>query len=314
MYKKFIRVGFIQTNIDHRLAWTDETGISTWSMRDCVEEMVAEELRKGFDFFNEMLEKPDFVLIPEYSIPTSLEPMLSKFTNISGCIVFCGLDLVKLNGNNVSNRGKVFVPYGWPNMALSSISRKNGSSYIFGKKHYAFEELTWFNDIGANPISDMKCYIFDASELGRIGIAICSDFFDLDRFAIYKGRVHHLFIIAYNKDESSFEVLTEALSRLLLCNVVICNTGFHGNSLAFSPYKDRNERLIYKAIGKNIFAVQAINIPLLKLDEDQKVADKQGHLPLTNSKERKGLEFKIPPGYKKINTSMVPHNLINHKL
>ncbi|MFI3163663.1 MAG: hypothetical protein R3Y65_04375 [Bacillota bacterium] len=296
-YREKIKIGFIQTNVDHEMAWSDLYGTLTSSMNEDAEEMVADELRKGFKFFSEMVMKPEMILIPEYSVPDSLREIIEKFAKENGSVVFFGRDLVQINKSIVQNKGVAYVPYDWPN--VNPYSNFSGNAYEFGKKHYALEELRWFEALGVDKKEDNKNYIFDAGDFGNIGIAICSDFYDLDRFLIYKGLVHHLFIIAYNKDANSFEVLTESISRLLMCNVVICNSGYYGNSLAFSPYKDNHKRQIYKAVGANLFSVQAIELPLSKLDDDQKIAGKLNGFPLPSNNDVNNLKFKAPPGYDK---------------
>jgi hypothetical protein len=42
---------------------------------------------------------------------------------------------------------------------------------------------------------------------------------DLERAALYAGRIQHLFVVAYNQDTQSFFHISEALSRIMFCNV-----------------------------------------------------------------------------------------------
>jgi hypothetical protein len=78
--------------------------------------------------------------------------------------------------------------------------------------------------------------VFDAGHFGKFAIAVCYDFLDLERVAMYRSGIQHLFILAYNPDLPTFDHAAEALSRMIFCNVVVCNTGTHGGSLAVSPY------------------------------------------------------------------------------
>lgn len=130
-------------------------------------------------------------------------------------------------------------------------------------------------------------YLLDAREYGRIGLAICADFYDIERFALYKGRIQHLFILAYNKDVKSFNYLCEAISRLVYCNVVICNTGHYGGSICFSLKDKEWKRYIYRHEGTNLFTSQVVRLPVRDFFETQKI-DSVAH--------EKGFKNQ-PPGY-----------------
>lgn len=118
-------------------------------------------------------------------------------------------------------------------------------------------------------------YLIDAGKYGKIGLAICADFYDIERFTIYRGRIQHLFIIAYNKDVKSFYYLAEAISRIVFCNVVICNTGFYGGSIAFAPYQEDYKRYVYKHEGGNLYTNQIILLPVSGLQVAQKSGENE---------------------------------------
>ena len=108
--------------------------------------------------------------------------------------------------------------------------------------------------------------------------------------SIYKGRIQHLLIIAHNPDTESYYFLSEAISRLVYCNVVICNTGEFGDSLAFSPYKKSYERILYRHKGSGLFSTQVISLPVKSLIHEQ-----------SNDLEEGLKIFKArPPGYEKL--------------
>lgn len=294
-FEKKLRVGIIQTTLNNEIAW-QEKGKITSKMNFESENMVMEEIRRGFkEFYERGNMAPRIVLIPEYSIPHSGIKKIRKFAKTIDAVVIGGCDLFVDKNKKAYNKGIIVIPNNWPKLEPANTSTEK----YFGKTFFSKTEIDWFDHLGLESYSENVNYIINAGEYGNIGIAICADFYDLERFVIYKGRIHHLIIIAYNKDCGSFESLATALSRLLMCNVIICNTGYYGDSLAFSPYKKEYKRMVYRNTGVGLFAAQVIELPVKDLDQEQKYADElYQNMPLQYKKDYKP-EFKWPPGYKK---------------
>ena len=81
--------------------------------------------------------------------------------------------------------------------------------------------------------------------------------------------------------------MAEAISRLVFCNVVICNTGHYGGSIAFSLYKEDYKRYIYKHEGAKLYTSQVISLPVADLHKAQQ-----------NAASPQAKKFKsAPPGY-----------------
>ena len=95
---------------------------------------------------------------------------------------------------------------------------------------------------------------------------------DLDRIVMYRNKIQTLFILAYNRDTTSFDHLAEALSRMLFCNVVVCNCGQFGGSLAVSPFREPFLRSIYRHSGQRLPHAQLIQLPLAELAAQQQGA------------------------------------------
>jgi hypothetical protein len=274
---EFVNVGFIQTVVEGDIAWPKSHPVQ---MLKASEEKVWAELKKGFIDLMHGYEKPQIIVIPELSVPHGYETEVRRLANSSGAVVIAGLDFVYV-GNKVCNRATVMVPRNWPTMTPS----RTGSSFYFGKTFYSQEEEDLIGK--SNLISQPDIYILDAGPYGIMGVAICSDFFDIERFVVYKGRIQHLVIIAHNPDTDSYYFLAEAIARLVYCNVVICNTGEYGDSIAFSPYSKSYRRMIYRHKGQGLFSTQVVSLPVSSLDEEQ-YADVEN------------VEFKgRPPGYEK---------------
>jgi len=293
-YDESLPLGIIQTTVDESTAW-NLRGIEQDNMNPYAGKSVMEEIRHGFKGFYEKQESaPRIVVLPELSIPHSGIKTIEKYAKVIDAVVIGGCDFfTDRDKKTARNKGVLVIPNKWPKIEPAYACTK----VFYGKTHFSEEELNFFRRRGLNGVSEMPVYMIDADKYGRIGVAICSDFYDLDRFVIYKGKIHHLIIIAYNQDYKSFEFIAEAISRLLLCNVVICNTGHYGNSLAYSPYSKEYKRTIYKASGAGLFTSQVIELPVFELNENQKKAHEkyQKNADISSKSE----EFKWPPGYLK---------------
>lgn len=274
-----LNIGFIQTVVEYQVAWNKDKPIK---MSKESEEQVWSEIKKGFVDLLNGYERPKLIVIPELSVPHGYEYDLRKLSASSGAIVIAGLDFVHI-GDKTCNRALVIVPSEWP---ADKPSRAT-SLFYFGKTFYSNDEIKMFDK--KNLISHPDIYVMDAGPYGVLGVAICSDFFDIERFVVYKGRIQHLIIIAHNQDTESYYFLAEAISRLVYCNVIICNTGEYGDSIAFSPFKDSFKRIIYRHKGIGLFSSQVVTIPVSSLDAEQK-------------SDKENIVFKSrPPGYHKIN-------------
>lgn len=279
----YLKVDIIQTNLDHRQAWCDLPGkdyaMNKGEMRKCWAEIVM--------FFKQVMEleeevRPQLIVLPEFAFDKEYYNQLKRLSDKSGCIVIAGRNFVEVPGKQIMNKAVVFVPYKWPcGLGATSIQ-----CFEFGKYYFAKIEEDFIKKIGYQPRPYDKMYLVDTGRFGKLGLAICADFYDIERFSIYRGRIQHLIIIAYNKDVKSFYYLAEAISRIVYCNVVICNTGFYGGSIAFVPYFNEYKRYVYRHEGGNLYTNQIVLLPVKGLYEAQ-------HEGNDNFKSK-------PPGYEAI--------------
>ncbi|WP_231461729.1 hypothetical protein [Pedobacter sp. Leaf132] len=299
--KNLVNVGIIQPVINPDNAWglTSEYDLNINLLSA---ERVWDEILIGLIEMLKVDGRPDIILIPELHIPVSKIAQIKKFSKKYNVIIIGGVDFQvnPTNKKKIRNRGIICIPdaAGFLSSALRI------SAMQFGKTYFTYMERNMFSKgiVGlgaceADPEQNM--YIFESEQLGNFGVMICSDIFDLERIMLYQGRIHHLFIISLNKDLNTYFAMAESLTRMLYCNVVICNTGHYGGSMAVSPYRNVNQRVIYKYIGQQMFNTHVINIPLTKLEEAQNfdfINEKNSHIPFKSS----------PPGYKKqINTRKI---------
>jgi hypothetical protein len=127
----------------------------------------------------------------------------------------------------------------------------------------------YLNSIGYEFRSAPEVWVFDAGRFGRFAVAICYDFLDLERVAMYRLRVQSLFILAYNNDLASFDHAAEAMARMIYCYIVICNTGQFGGSVVVSRYHKQEKRILYRHLGPRLSTSQAVDLPIASLVEAQ---------------------------------------------
>ncbi len=277
----YMRVGFIQTRVpDH--AWPLDHDTPP-RMTRLYAERAWQEVKKGFRNLLDDGRHPDIIVLPELTIPCGYTRSLQNLCKALGAVVVAGLDFELVQNRGVRNRAVVLVPQGWPD---TQVKPKTCRRVPFGKCFFSQDELDYFGSKGYTPLPDPAMYIFNAGRFGQIGVAICSDFFDIERFVIYKGLIHHMLVISHNRDSNSYHFLAEAIARLVFCNVIICNTGAYGDSFAFSPFEKDYKRIVYRHQGKDLFNTQVVELPVAALDMAQRGKDSE---PKT---------FKArPPGY-----------------
>jgi hypothetical protein len=276
-----LKLGIIQTSLDPAAAWAN--GIP---MSGSEEERAISEIRGYFAAFRQEQQPPDIILLPELSVPIGFEPKLRSMANGLQSVVIAGLDYRSgVGAGHVHNEALLIVPRRWRGKAMGSrpVTRRIGKTYA------APEEDRKLKAISLEFQPDPSVWLFDGDAIGTFGVMVCYDFLDLERIAMYRGKVQHLFILALNKDSTSFRHVAEAVSRMAFCNVVICNCGHFGGSLAVSPYRLSERRTIYQHAGPGLSTGQIIELPVATLDLHQRGGD-----PVKNGiKEYKSL----PPGY-----------------
>lgn len=293
--KDFVTIGLIQPVIDSENAW-GRKGPYQLNIDILSAERVWGEIKNGLIGMLKLDGKPDIIFIPELHLPVSKIEQIKKISKKYGVVIISGIDFQSnpITPNKIRNRGIVCLPNG---INSGKYSLRLTAMY-FGKTYFTYMERAMFKDGIINLGScvedpEQNMYLFGSTKLGNFGIMICSDIFDIERMMIYQGRIHHLFVISLNKDLNTYFAMAESLTRLLYCNVVICNTGHFGGSIVVSPYSDVNLRTIYKYIGQKMYNTHVVNIPLKKLDEAQK-------FDFVNDQKKDILFKATPPGYRQI--------------
>jgi predicted amidohydrolase len=279
-FNRILRLGIVQTTVDSTAAWS-----KTLHMSAVEEEWVISQMQQHLSSLAQEVPKPNIVLLPELSIPLGFLPRLRRISAQMNTIIIAGLDfeIVPNVAKKAMNRAAVIVPDAWGRRHRSS----RATVRYVGKTYSAWREEQNLKRLGYAFHSVPEVWVFDAGSYGRFAVAICYDLLDLDRVAMYRLKIQHLFILAYNPDIPSFDHAAEALARMIYCNVIVCNTGTHGGSIAVSPYKGIERRLIYRHSGSGLSTSQTISLPVHDL-----VLAQTNAWPANKPREFKSL----PPG------------------
>jgi hypothetical protein len=211
---------------------------------------------------------PLFVTFPELTVPhVFMTRRLGPWANQLQAILIGGYEYGPSRAGDesripLSNEGFVVIPdYPWleGREARSIVIPIEKLSPAPMERQYANEPD------GYDVSSGQRLLLFRSQWAGNFAVLICYDFMNLPAQVLLQGRIQTLFVIAHNRDITGFNATAESTSRLLACNIVICNAAQEGGSLVHTNERDRFIREKIRLSGKGVEACIAVTIPVAPL-------------------------------------------------
>lgn len=219
----------------------------------------------------------DFVLFPELFLPRDyLNKHVKTVCNENHFIIIGGLEYGPNNANKsdnntpLANEAFIAIPPSLMKKENGNGIRQHSTIFKIPKILPAEEEENILKQNNYSFQRGNRLYVFESSVIGNWAVLICSDFMSLPIHVLLQSHIHTLFVLAYNKDVNGYASIADTVHRLLMCNVVICNMGNYGSSLAFSPYRKDHKRQKLRITGNEVDVAVTIELPLKNIDRAQR--------------------------------------------
>jgi hypothetical protein len=225
IYEEWLRVGIIQTTVDSIAAWSARINMS-----GVEEERAVAEMQQHLASLALEIPRPNIVLLPEVTVPLGFVGRLRRIAAQMNCIIVAGLDFEAIPSSSppaARNRAAVIIPNRWG----SDHSSKTTIRYV-GKTYPSYEEESHLKVHGYMFRRIPEIWLFDAGKYGRFGVVICFDLLDLERVAMYRLHIQHLFVLAYNRGHLEKWRLPSNHANLI-CDFTICGLGDDGTAGLF---------------------------------------------------------------------------------
>lgn len=231
--------------------------------------------RKVFKLIKEaVLQKADILVFPEFYLPYEWVNLISYICMKQDLIIITGIQYL-VAGDQLKNYCGTFQPL------ISEYKQKSSIEIFREKNYYAPEEKYFAINNGFKIIEPIKRDYDIISTRGfNYTSLICYEMTDINARAQFKGKVHGVFAIEFNKDTNYYCNLVESISRDLSCFVIQSNTSKYGDSRITAPYQTEEKDIVKIKGGVND------TIMVGKVDLDSLVAHNQ------NTEVEKGINKK----------------------
>jgi hypothetical protein len=217
---------------------------------------------------NQIMESerlPDYVVLPELSVPARWFYRLAAKLATRGISLIAGVEYQHHGAANVANQV-------WASLVSDFLVPPQMIIYRQDKQRPAQGEEGELQSIGNVRLAPLTTI---ASEADRMpiwhgsfvfGILICSELTNVESRGVFRGRVDALFVPEWNQDTESFSALVEASALDLHAYIVQCNDRQYGDSRIRVPGKEFWQREIIRVKGgvQDYFVIGEIDVTGLR--------------------------------------------------
>ncbi len=187
--------------------------------------------------------KPDYLLLPELSVPDRWIDTIAGRLRASGISLIAGLDYVHHPHRRVDSSAVLVLTDDRLGYASSIQVRQRKSLPAPGEEQqlYASHGLTWTEG------TDLK-RVYQHNGL-YFGILVCSELQNMGYRANFQGQVDCLITLSWNKDLESFSALVDAAVLDVHAYVALVNNRRYGDSRLRRPAKRSFDRDVCRVRG-----------------------------------------------------------------
>lgn len=187
--------------------------------------------------------KPDYLLLPELSVPERWINTIAGRLRASGISLIAGLDYVHHLNKRIDSSAVLVLTDDRLGYASSIQVRQRKSLPAPGEEQhlYASHGLSWNEGIDLKPVYQHNGLYF--------GILVCSELQNMAYRADFQGRVDCLITLSWNKDLESFSALVDAAALDVHAYVALVNNRRYGDSRLRRPAKRSFDRDVCRVRG-----------------------------------------------------------------
>jgi hypothetical protein len=215
--------------------------------------------------------KPDYVLLPELSLPLNWVTSISNRLSQSGIGLIAGTEYKHVSDSTVHSEAllsladdrlgyPIWCQYRQPKL-LPAVAEDKELQTIHGKEWHKFSD-----EESVKPIYKHNGFHF--------GVMVCSELQNSKDRIAFQGKIDSLFVLSWNQDLETFSALLEATALDVHAYSVLVNNRSYGDSRVRSPAKESFKRDLARIKGGENDYFVTVTLDLKSLREFQSRASR----------------------------------------
>lgn len=207
--------------------------------------------------------KPDYLLLPELSVPERWIDTISGRLRASGISLIAGVDYAHYPNKRIDSSAVLALTddrLGYPS-SIQVRQRKSMPAPAEEEQLYASHGLTWTEGTDRKRVYQHNGLYF--------GVLVCSELQNMDYRAKFQGQVDCVITLSWNKDLDSFSALIDAAALDVHAYMALVNNRHYGDSRLRRPAKRSFERDVCRVRGGLNDQLVVIEIDPIRLRRQQ---------------------------------------------